>query len=268
MPINLIFVRHGKSEGNVAGKKSEQGDHSAFTDEYRGRHSSAWRLTDLGISQAEAAGDWLLNNLPPEYFRYYVSTYLRAMETAAHLGLPAADWRMVDFLRERDWGALDVLDNDERWIHHAANLHRRDTDRYHWRAPDGEAMADIVATRTKILFDQLARECSNAQQVVVVCHGEFIAGSMVRLCYWSPEQFNAWDVSDDPHDKIRNGQIIHFSRVHPETGEIGDRLAWWRSICPWDLTLSRNEWQHIVRPRITNEDLLAMVQRHQRLVND
>jgi hypothetical protein len=32
-----------------------------------------------------------------------------------------------------------------------------------------------------------------------------------------------------------------------------------RSVCPTDLTLSRNEWETISRPSFSNEDLLAEI---------
>ncbi|OIN91671.1 hypothetical protein AUJ42_01460 [Candidatus Collierbacteria bacterium CG1_02_44_10] len=43
-PLELVFVRHGESEGNVAVKAAENGDTSFFTDEFKKRHSSTWNL--------------------------------------------------------------------------------------------------------------------------------------------------------------------------------------------------------------------------------
>ena len=43
-PLELVFVRHGESEGNVAVKAAENGDTSYFTEEFRKRHSSTWDL--------------------------------------------------------------------------------------------------------------------------------------------------------------------------------------------------------------------------------
>jgi broad specificity phosphatase PhoE len=59
--------------------------------EFLRRHSSKWRLTDLGRQQAEAAGKWLRENFPGKSFdRFYVSEYIRCMETAARLDIPHA----------------------------------------------------------------------------------------------------------------------------------------------------------------------------------
>src|SRR3989344_3907849 len=53
-PLELVFVRHGESEGNVAVKAAERGDTSYFTPEFRKRHSSTWDLTKKGIQEGQA----------------------------------------------------------------------------------------------------------------------------------------------------------------------------------------------------------------------
>src|SRR6476469_2760454 len=103
MPIDLVLVRHGESEGNVIFRKAAAGDHSHVNEAFLNRHSSRWRLTDLGVRQAHAAGRWLRQNVAEAVDRYYVSEYLRAMETAGHLGFHPARWHSEFFLRERDW---------------------------------------------------------------------------------------------------------------------------------------------------------------------
>ena len=84
----LVLVRHGESEGNVAYQRSKMGDASMYSGEFLRRHSGQWRLTDQGIEQAEAAGAWLRAHYPEGFERLYVSEYLRAKETAGHLNLP------------------------------------------------------------------------------------------------------------------------------------------------------------------------------------
>ncbi|GAB5037901.1 Hypothetical protein NocV09_12100080 [Nannochloropsis oceanica] len=107
--LELVLVRHGQSEGNVAYRRSLAGDHSLYSGEFLRRHSSKWRLTDLGRQQAEIAGEWLRNEIPGKSFdRFYVSEYIRCMETAARLNIPDARWFAEVFLRERDWGHILV----------------------------------------------------------------------------------------------------------------------------------------------------------------
>jgi hypothetical protein len=51
MPIDLVLVRHGESEGNAARRSSMDGDNSVFTEEFCSRHNSrlgasGWRLVE------------------------------------------------------------------------------------------------------------------------------------------------------------------------------------------------------------------------------
>ena len=68
----LVLVRHGESEGNVAYQRSKMGDASMYSGEFLRRHSGQWRLTDQGIEQAEAAGAWLRAHYPEGFERLYV----------------------------------------------------------------------------------------------------------------------------------------------------------------------------------------------------
>ena len=81
MPIDLVLVRHGESEGNAARRSSIAGDNSVFTEEFCGRHSSRFRLTDRGREQARAAGTWLKEHLGPRFDRYLVSGSRQAGRT-------------------------------------------------------------------------------------------------------------------------------------------------------------------------------------------
>lgn len=105
-PYELILVRHGQSEGNLAVSRSEKGDLSSYTPEFKNKHSSSYRLTDKGVKQAKVTGEWIRENIGDQFDRYYTSEYVRAMETAAHLGLPNAQWYTEIVLRERDKGTI------------------------------------------------------------------------------------------------------------------------------------------------------------------
>ena len=48
--------------------------------------------------------------------RFYVSEYIRCMETAARLNIPYARWFAEVFLRERDWGQMDLMSWAERTV--------------------------------------------------------------------------------------------------------------------------------------------------------
>jgi hypothetical protein len=69
-PLELVLVRHGQSEGNEAVARSQHGDLSAYTPEFKNKHSSTYRLTDKGIQQAKVAGQWIRENIGDKFDRY------------------------------------------------------------------------------------------------------------------------------------------------------------------------------------------------------
>jgi NAD+ kinase len=259
MPLDLVLVRHGESEGNVAYGMSRRGDPSHFTPEFLARHSSKWRLTDRGRQQAGVAGEWLRRHVAPSFDRYYVAEYLRAMETAAHLGFPDASWRCEFFLRERDWGVFDVMSFQERRERYAEELKRRECDTFFWTPPGGESMANLCLRIDRVL-DTLHRECAGLR-VILVCHGEVMWAFRVRLERMPQERYHELDRSPDPCLKMHNCQVLHYTRRDPESGALAAHLDWVRSVCPWDATLSRGDWQRIERPTSSNEQLLAVVEK-------
>lgn len=268
MPINLVLIRHGESEGNVATKRSRQGDDSLYTPEFLARHSSSWRLTAKGREQARRAGAWIREHLTGVAFgRHYASEYVRAMETAALLELPGARWH-VDFrLRERDWGDLDVVTDADRRAHFERNLKRRHVQPFFWTPPNGESMADVCATRVESVLDTLHRECSDTS-VVMVLHGELMWGFRVRLERMSQRRYVELDLSDDPKDRIHNCQVLHYTRLDPTTGALSRHYGWMRSVCPTDPSKSRNAWEPIVRRVYSNEELLEEVELTPRLLGE
>ncbi len=263
MPLDLILVRHGESEANVALERSRQGDHSAFTPEYRRRHTSAQRLTRRGVEQAGAAGVWIRENIGLHFDRYYTSEYLRSIETAALLELPGAEWYREFYLRERDWGEFDYISQEEKLERFAEAVERREIDGFYWRPPNGESMADLCL-RVDRVINTLHRECSD-KGVLIVCHVEVIQAFQVRLERMPQATFSRLEQSTDPRDRIHNGQVLHYTRRAPHTGKVFAHLDWKRSVCPWDTTLSRNVWEPVERPKATNAELLEEIRRTPRL---
>jgi NAD+ kinase len=265
MPVHFVSVRHGESELNLANQRSRNGDDSAFTKEFRERHESQFRLTPKGVWQAQMARDWIRANINFKFNRLYVSEYVRAVETALHLEIPGARWFIDYNLRERDWGELGVIPQGERTEKYADILRLRQSQIFFWRPPSGESMADL-SLRLNRLWSTLARECSR-DNVLLSNHGEVDWGIRIAFERISLQRYIELDASKDPFDKIHNCQILHYTREDPFTGEITRYYNWMRSICPWDLSLSSNEWQRIVRPRYTNDDLKRIVESHPRFIS-
>jgi NAD+ kinase len=257
LPVDLVIVRHGESEGNVANRRSRKGDHSAFTADFLSRHSSSWKLTPKGVEQAIAAGNWIRQCIAEYFDRYYVSDYVRALHTAALLGLPEAVWFREYYLRERDRGDIDVMSQEMLEQEYAEALKRRKINAFYWRPPGGESLADL-SLRVDRVLGTLDRECSE-MKVIKVNHGEVAWISRMRIERFTVQRFMELDASEDPRDWINNGQVIHYTRREPVNGRIAKYYGWFRSVCPWDPSRSYNEWREISRPRFSNEDLLAEV---------
>ncbi len=259
MPLNLVLVRHGESEGNVAVDRSKKGDHSAFNDpKFTSRHSSLWRLSAKGVAQATETGRWITANLGLRFDRHYTSAYIRAMETAGLLALPDAQWYEDFYLRERDWGALDRVSVEEREQKFAVAMKERKVDPFYWVPPNGTSLADLCLRIDRVI-DTLHRECEG-KNVIIVCHGEVMWAFRVRLERMSQEKFRKLDGSKKPYHRIHNCQVIHYTRTDPHTSGTTaphPHLNWMRSICPWQLDLSGDgKWRKIQRKRYTNDELL------------
>lgn len=98
MPVDLVLVRHGQSEGNLAQRlcrqqQQQQQQHeqqheqrcpqtvateaAVWSPEFRSRHNSLYRLTDRGRRQASIAGAWIRSNVGTVFDKYFTSEYVR-----------------------------------------------------------------------------------------------------------------------------------------------------------------------------------------------
>lgn len=264
LPIDLVLVRHGESEGNIANKRDRHGDSSLLTDEFRDRHVSTWKLTDKGIDQAKAAGNWIKKNIPGEFDFYLVSAFVRARETAAYLQLNNAQWEIDPYLIERDHGDFDGMTDAQKKEKFGANLARRAMQEFYWRPPNGETRIEAGLRWDRIMHSLTNRHSDH--KVIIVAHETLIEAALIRRLHWTVEEFCQWKELNDPATKIHNCQVIHFSRRDPNTGKILENIRWWRSVNPWDLSLTDNNWQPIQKQTFTNKELLKQTQKYKRVI--
>ena len=171
----LLLVRHGESEGNVAAARAhEAGAHEI---DVPARDPDV-ALSDLGREQAAAVGT-VLGALPDGERPHAVacSPYVRARETArlacdaAGLELPT---RIDERLRDRELGVLDRLTFagvQARFPEEAER--RRWQGKFYHRPAGGESWADVVL-RLRTWLADLDRELPGAR-VLVVSHDVVIA---------------------------------------------------------------------------------------------
>ena len=255
-PLELVFVRHGESEGNVAVNAAENGDNSYFTEEFRSRHSSTWNLTPKGEEQAKAAGDWIKKNINGGIFdKYYASTYRRAKRTAGLLDLPGAKWRLRDYIREHDWGNLDVMTDEERHTKYPEVMKGHAINSYYFSAPGGESLADVLIRARVGIMETLYRDLPG-KRGIVVSHGNMMWPIRIIMEGLLPDEYLALKAKKNPADKINNCQIFQYTRINPQTGEISERFNWMRSVCPWKLDPQLNAWRPIAHKSYSNEELV------------
>lgn len=261
MPNNLILVRHGQSEGNVAVAASKRGDNTIYERD-NGKFMTVpghqWRLTHVGRMQAAAIGEWV-NMLDMSFARHYVSPFVRTRETAVNMNLLSAQWTINRSLRERDWGDIGSMTRADFQAKFPDNAHQKKIDPLYWSPPGGESIAHVAENRVRNFLSTMHRECPG-KNVLAVGHGELMAAFRLTLEYWRDEEFL---VKDQEHE-IQNCEAIHYSRVSPVDGTVADRLRWVRFAIPHlqedgTYTVGETEWFEFDKPLLSNEALAASI---------
>jgi broad specificity phosphatase PhoE len=264
LPRHLVLVRHGESESNVVNGFGKQDNHEYFTPEFKERTTREWRLSARGVEESMAAGRWIgryiLASFPSLHdgFDWHVtSPYNRSKETAGHLGLPNAHWRIDSRVRERDWGDIESISDNDFQARYPDNARKKRVDPLHWRPPGGESIAGMVDDRIRGYFEDL-EEMHKTWAVDSVCisgHGEYMWG--VRLYIESMEHGDWAAARNDPRQKIHNGQVVHYTREDPESSSLSDVYSWMRSVNPVTDPDSPGEWSPVPEPRsFTASELL------------
>eukprot|EP01120_Amphizonella_sp_Union-15-10_P013535 TRINITY_DN6285_c0_g5_i1.p1 TRINITY_DN6285_c0_g5~~TRINITY_DN6285_c0_g5_i1.p1 ORF type:complete len:297 (-),score=53.33 TRINITY_DN6285_c0_g5_i1:115-1005(-) len=260
-PVDLILVRHGESEGNLAQEFSNNGDDSLWTEEFRQRHTSKYRLTEKGRLQAQVTGEFIRKYVSPQFDRYYTSEYTRAMETASLLGFTNSEWLVEFYLRERDVGVLGGKSKQERNQEFRSEIERRKRDWFYFQPPGGESIANCCLRVDRWLSD-LRGSCTGLR-IIAVCHGNILTAVRIRLENLKQEEYSL--MKTDPLQKTYNAHLLHYTRRDPFSGTVHSNFNWLRSICPWDTTKSSNIWQTINRRSSKTSDLLESVEKIPRL---
>ncbi|MBI1957234.1 MAG: histidine phosphatase family protein [Candidatus Niyogibacteria bacterium] len=261
LPIDLVFIRHGESEGNIAKRQFEDGSQRPLPEGFRERHTASFRLTNRGRAQAIQAGAWLRTEFGahhPLFDRFLTSEYIRAKETAALLTIPDARWYADFNLAERDGGNLRFLDDEEWRKEWARALELRDAEPFFWRPPNGESFA-ALCQRLRSPLGTWHRECAD-KRVLAVCHGEVMWGIRILRERMPQRRFRELHLSKDPADRIYNCQILHYTRRDPESGQLARYANWMRMIRPTENPVWTTGWRSVVRPQYSNADLLTDVE--------
>jgi glucosyl-3-phosphoglycerate phosphatase len=172
--VELLLVRHGESEGNVAATDARLA--GAEVIEVPARDADV-NLSGTGQEQAKALGTALARiaeDLRPD--AVVSSPYARALQTA-EIAVETAGWpvkvRSDERLRDRELGILDRLTRlgvEKRFPEEAER--REWLGKMYYRPPGGESWAD-VALRLRSVLDEL-NSLGTGHRVMLVCHDAVI----------------------------------------------------------------------------------------------
>lgn len=171
----LVLARHGQSEWNLQ---------NLFT---------GWKdpgLTELGVSEARAAGD----KLKAEGIAFdlaFTSALSRAQRTC-QLILDGVDQPKLETIRdqalnERDYGDLSGLNKDDarkRWGEEQVHLWRRS---YDIAPPGGESLKDTVARVLPYYVQHILPCVMSGKRVLVAAHGNSLRALVMVLDGLTPE---------------------------------------------------------------------------------
>ena len=172
--VELLLIRHGESEGNVAATDARMAGAEVIAVPAR---DADVNLSGTGQEQAKALGAALARIA--EEFRpdaVVSSPYARAFQTA-EIAVEAAGWpvkvQLDERLRDRELGILDRLTRlgvEKRYPEEAAR--REWLGKMYYRPPGGESWAD-VALRLRSVLDEL-NNLGSGHRVMLVCHDALI----------------------------------------------------------------------------------------------
>jgi broad specificity phosphatase PhoE len=172
--VELLLIRHGESEGNVAATDARMAGAEVIAVPAR---DADVNLSGTGQDQAKALGAALARIA--EEFRpdaVVSSPYARAFQTA-EIAVEAAGWpvkvQLDERLRDRELGILDRLTRLGVEKRYPEEAERREwLGKMYYRPPGGESWAD-VALRLRSVLDEL-NGLGTGHRVMLVCHDALI----------------------------------------------------------------------------------------------
>ena len=206
--VELILVRHGESEGNVAATEARLAGAEVIPVPAR---DADVELSSTGQAQALALGNALARlaeDLRPD--AVVSSPYVRARQTA-DIAVETAGWpvevRTDERLRDRELGVLDMLTSRGVAKRFPDEAERRLwLGKFYYRPPGGESWAD-VALRLRSVLDEL-NNLGSGHRVMLVCHD-----ALIMLCRYILEGMNERELLDlAASTSVLNASLTRYIR--------------------------------------------------------
>lgn len=149
----LVLVRHGESEGNLADRAALEAHRPVLDIDVR---DADVELSSTGAEQARAVQEHLRGMPEEEWPTAVVSSPYRRARQTAQIALEGVDVPLVvdERVRERDLGAFDGLTwigIEEQFPEESARRQR--VGKYYYRPPGGESWCDVVLRVRQLLLE-------------------------------------------------------------------------------------------------------------------
>lgn len=222
----LLLLRHGESEGNIAAARAAEAD--AHVIDVPARDADV-ELTELGLEQAAALGSamagWPAEALPEVVVS---SSYRRARATAVEACRAAGldlDVTVDERLRDRELGVLDRLTSAGVAARHPEEAERRAWHgKYYHRPAGGESWVD-VALRLRAWLRE-ATDAWAGRRVLVVSHD--VTVTLIRAICEGLDEEQTMDLARGT--PVRNASLSRLVRDeagqwHVEEYDVVDHLV-------------------------------------------
>ncbi|KAH0785362.1 phosphoglycerate mutase family protein [Histomonas meleagridis] len=271
LPVDLLIVRNGASEGSVMLQKRKAQKDPDFDQKYHetlGKvHNSKWRLTKLGTIQSRAAGRWISENFP-HFDAYLTSEFVRSLETACCLNLDGAHWLPSLYLRPRDFGNFSRLDQNISQEQFKRYMLERARDSFYWAPPNGESIAHLTLRTERVVY-WLRRHVPAHGSAIIVTHKDVMESFRIRIEKISEMDYKSMIMEPSQNHVLHYSSILHYTRRNPKTGEVVPYYQWMRIVTPWlGKHYTPNEFEPIVSKHYGNAELLAEVSNVPRIFSD
>ena len=208
-PAEVVLVRHGHSEGNLADARARESGAERLDLDAR---DADVELSETGRAQADAVAAWLRGQGDDARPTVVVSSpYRRAADTARRVvdGLDL-DLVLDERLRERDLGVFDGLTGVGIKARYPEESERpTKLGKFYYQPPSGESWADVVL-RVRSLLDDL-RHGYDGERVWLFSHQAVISSFRYALEDVSEEDLLAIDRSTP----IPNASFTTYRREGP-----------------------------------------------------
>lgn len=275
MPNLIVFIRHGQSEANVVQHRDKRGEDVTTQENtaVRGRTDYKQRLSKKGVEQAKQTREWINKNICAvgKFDSYFVSSFFRARETAATISAnnPEIKWEIDDRLAERNWGVHGPLTIAERKKFYEVTNKLMYDDPFHAAFEGGESIWGVKNERIRNLMNTWARE-QDGKKILIVTHGDLIRAARVGFERILPEEFEA--IEGNPIYKVKNCQILEYSRLNPFTGQDEGKIKWRRISNPTEPETSpdNGEWIELRgKPKMSSSEILENIEKDApKLINE